>query len=74
MIFTALVTGLELVAVDDIELEQQLVHGSTAQLVEQSHTGKHALHSLLHAFAFPGYAHLNSCHSHSTCLKCSNAY
>ena len=36
------VTELALVAAGDIELGQQLFHRCTAQLVEQSHSGKQA--------------------------------
>ena len=41
-------TGLELVAGSDSGLGQQLFHRSIAQLVEQSHTGKHALQLTSH--------------------------
>ena len=41
------VTELALVAAGDVGLGQQQLHRSTAQLMEQSHTGKHDAHSCL---------------------------
>ena len=40
------VTGLELAAVVGARLEQQLAHWSTPKPVEESHTGRHALHAV----------------------------
>ena len=40
------VTGLELAAADGTGLQQQLLHRSTAQLMEQPDTGNHAVPSM----------------------------
>ena len=41
---SSLVTGIELIADADFAIAQQLPHWSTAKLVEQPHSGQHALY------------------------------
>ena len=43
---TLTVTGLELAAVMEAQIGQQLAHGSTPNPVEQSDPGAHALHDV----------------------------